>query len=85
MVKKTIGQTIDERRSLGYPTNPVVEVEINERVSLMVEIEVLAFKGFGELERKRYEKRILEAKKRGMDVATLDGRYLKWYDFLREE
>jgi|GEM_PF-6569762 len=68
----------------GYPTRAVVEVSVLKEPTLMVEEEVRLFRGFTEFERIKYLKRILEAKKRTADVATLDGRYLKWFEYMKE-
>ena len=69
----------------GYPTRAVVEVSVLEEPTLMIEEEVRLFRGFTEFERIKYLKRILEAKKRAADVATLDGRYLKWFEYRNEK
>jgi hypothetical protein len=51
----------------------------------MTEEQIRLFKGFTLFERKRHLQRLMEAKKRAVDVVTLDGRYLKWSEFLNEE
>jgi hypothetical protein len=67
----------------GYSKKPLVETDICGIVKLSSEIEIQSLSSFviDDFTRKKYLRRILEAKKRSVDVVTLDEKYLSFNEY----